>query len=134
MENFISKCVGHQFTPILVEQQTILEAVKYPMCLGRNRCNIFSGAILAIQDIEKPIPGNTISRQVKQWLLENERISIQYPKAQPGIPGNEGPDPLARAVRDLEADEETMITGLKEVTDRIQRWGCLLYTSDAADE
>ena len=73
-----SNSVGSKFTPFLVELCAIRQDVKHAIEAGWKRCKILTDTKLAIHNIQRQTPGNTISMQVKEWLMRNEWVTWEY--------------------------------------------------------
>ena len=99
-----SKSVGTKCTPFLVELCAIREAVKYAIEAGWKRFKILTDSKWEIHNIQRQIPGNTISRQVKEWLMRNELVTLEYTKAHAGNERADYLDKLARGtvVKDVD--------------------------------
>lgn len=130
----VSKSVGSKCTPFLAELCAIREAVKQAIEAGWKNCKILTDSKWAIHDIQRQIPSNTISRHLKQWLMEKERITLEYTRAHAGNAGNERADHLAKLARGEDAKKEDMVIGLKEVNETIESWGMTKWEKEATKE
>ena len=64
-----------------------------------------------------------MSQEIKQLLLENPKIKVEYVQAHAGIDGNEKADRAAkRSLISEEINHEELI-GISEAKSKIEKWG-----------